>query len=221
MPPSPHELLEFLIATLARKPPSVPFRTGASVARYLDDLAYGHAGEERKALLLLSKVIWRQVFQFGKFRTAAKHQTIQFLEAFARTHLAEYDVTAALRMVADHPAPGKHETPRVLRSPNLGRSLGSGSPRLSSDLTERIYVAYWALRLTRIHGASGLIAKALNRYQVPTGSRQGDGTWSPYEIQSRVKQFEKSLKEGRNRKSRREALIAHWEGLYYPIKAPR
>jgi hypothetical protein len=220
MPPSPLELLEFLIATLARKPPPLSFRTGASVARYLDDLAYDYVGDERKTLLLLSKMIWRQVFQFAKFRTAAKAQTIQFLETFAQTHLAEYDLTAALRMVADHPAPGKHKTPRVLRSPNLAKILGPGSPRLFSDLTERIYVAYWALRLRRLHGASGLIAKALNRYQVPTGSRQGDGRWSPYEIKNRVKQFEKSL-EGRNRMSRRAALIQCWEGLYYPIKAAR
>lgn len=221
MPPTPHELLEFLIATLARKPPAVPFRTGASVARYLDDLAYECKGDERKTLLLFSKAVWRQVFQFGKFRTAAKNQTLQFLETFTETLLADYDVKAVMSTVAAHPAPNKHRTPRILRSVNFGISMGSQSRRLSSDLTERIYVAYWALRFGRVHGASRLIADTLNRYRVPTGSRQGDGTWSPYEIQDRVKQFDKSLKGCRDRRSRREALIAHWEGLHYPIKAPR
>lgn len=221
MPPSPLELLEYLIATLARKPRAVSFRTGASVARYLDDLAYDRKGDERKALLLLSKAVWRQVFQFAKFNTAAKDQTLQFLETFTQTLLADYDVKAVMQMVAAHPAPSKHRTLPVLRSVNLAISMGSGSRRLSSDLTERIYVAYWALRFNRAHGASRTIANALNRYQVPTGSRQGDGTWSPYEVQSRVKQFDKSLKGRRDRKSRREALLAHWQGLYYPIKAPR
>ena len=61
----------------------------------------------------------------------------------------------------------------------------------------------------------------LNRHKILTGSRQGDGTWSAYEVQARVKQFDKIQKDPRNRKSKREALIAHWEGLYYPIKASR
>jgi hypothetical protein len=220
MPPTPHELLEFLIATLARKPPAVPFRTGASVARYLDDLAYECKGDERKTLLLLSKAVWRQVFQFAEFKIAAKDQTLQFLETFTQTLLADYEVKAVMSMVAAHQAPSKHRTPRILRSVNLGISMGAGSRRLSSDLTERIYMAYWALRFGRVHGASGLIAKTLDRYQVPTGSRQGDRTWSSYEIQDRVKQFDKSLKGCRDRRSMREALIGHWEGLYYPIKAP-
>jgi len=221
MPPTPHELLEFLIATLARKPPAVPFRTGASVARYLDDLAYECKGDERKTLLLLSKAVWRQVFQFAEFKIAAKDQTLQFLETFTQTLLADYDVKAVMSMVAAHQAPSKHRTPRILRSVNLGISMGSGSRRLSSDLTERIYVAYSALRIKRVHSASGLVAEMLNRYKIPTGSRQGDRTWSQYEVQARVKQFEKSPKDLRNRKSKREALIAHWEGLYYPIKAAR
>jgi hypothetical protein len=221
MPPTPHELLEFLIATVARKPPTVPFRIGASVARYLDDLAYECEGEERKTLLELSKAVWRQVFQFAEFKTAPKDQTLQFLETFTQTLLADYDVKAVMRLVAAHPAPGKHRTPRILRSVNLGISMGSGSRRLSSDLTERIYVAYSALRIKRVHSASGLVAEMLNRYKIPTGSRQGDRTWSQYEVQARVKQFEKSPKDLRNRKSKREALIAHWEGLYYPIKAAR
>jgi len=221
MPPTPHELMEFLIATLARRPPAVPFRTGASVARYLDDLAYECKGAERATLLLLSKAVWRQVFQFAEFKTATKDQTFQLLETFTQTLLSDFDIKAVTRIVAAHPAPSKHRAPLILRSVNLGISMGSPSRRLSSDLTERIYVAYWALRFGHVHGATRTIANALNRYQVPTGSRQGDGTWSPYEIQSRVKQFEKSFKNRRDRKSRREALIVHWQSLYYPIKAPR
>jgi hypothetical protein len=221
MPPTPYELLEFLIATVARKPPAVPFRIGASVARYLDDLAYECKGEERKTLLELSKAVWRQAFQFAEFKTAPKEQTLEFLETFTQTLLADYDVKVVMRLVAAHPAPGKHRRPRILRSVNLGISMGAGSRRLSSDLTERIYVAYSALRINRVHGASGLVAEMLNRYKIPTGSRQGDGTWSEYEVQARVKQFDKSPEDSRNRKSKREALIAHWVGLYYPIKAAR
>jgi len=158
--------MEFLIATVACKPPAVPFRIGASVARYLDDLAYEYKGKERAILLELSKAIWRQVFQFAKFKTAPKQQALEFLETFTQTLLADYDLKAGIDLVAAHPAPGKHRIPRVRRSVNIGINLGPRSRRLSSDLTERIYVAYWALRINRVHAASGLVSETLNRYKI-------------------------------------------------------
>jgi hypothetical protein len=218
MSPTPHELLEFLIATVARKPPAVPFRIGASVARYLDDLAYHHRGEERKLLLLLSSAVWRQVFQFANFQTATKEQTLQFLETFMPTLLSDYDVKRGMGLVSSHARPGKHQIPKVLRSVNLSITMGPGSPRLSDDLTERIYVAYWALRLKSVHGASRFVAETLNRHKIPNGSRQGDGAWSGYDVQARVKQFDKTRERGRNRGSKPQAMIARWEGLYYSIK---
>jgi len=112
MPPSPLELLEFLCANLARKPPALSFRLGASVARYLDDLAYEVKGSQRQDLLLLAKVVWGRVFQFSEFERAAKGETIQFLKDFSQTHLAGYDLTSAMEAVDSRPPPGKHKPPR-------------------------------------------------------------------------------------------------------------
>jgi hypothetical protein len=79
MPPSPFEVLNFLCVTLARKPLAVSFRQGAAVARNLDDLVYELApGRERQRILLLSRAIWGMVFQFSKFKTATKEETITF-----------------------------------------------------------------------------------------------------------------------------------------------
>ena len=51
MPPSPFELMEFLFATIARKPRAVPFQKGAAVARYLDNLIYQlPPGKERQLI---------------------------------------------------------------------------------------------------------------------------------------------------------------------------
>jgi hypothetical protein len=100
MPPSPFELLNFLFATVVRKPPAVPFRQGAAVARYLDDLAYElEAGRERQYILLLSRVIWGKVFQFSKFKTATKEEATQFLDKFGQAHLVTYNVDAAVETV--------------------------------------------------------------------------------------------------------------------------
>ena len=84
MPPSPFELLNFLCVTLARKPPAMPFRQGAAVARYLDDLVYELApGPDREGILRLSRAVWGTVFQFSKFKTATKEEAIHFWKTLA------------------------------------------------------------------------------------------------------------------------------------------
>jgi hypothetical protein len=108
---TPFELLEFLCATLARRPQPPPFRLGAAVARYLNTLAY-HVppGQERQRLLLLSKVIWGRVFQFAKFQTAKKEEPIRFLQDFSQTHLANYNVAAAIETVRSSPTADRERT---------------------------------------------------------------------------------------------------------------
>jgi hypothetical protein len=220
MPPTPFELLDFLCATLARRPEAVPFRLGAAAARYLDILAYAlPAGPERQRLLFLSKVIWGRVFQFAKFQTATKEETIQFLQDFSRTHLATYNVAAAIETMRSSGAAARHVPPRILRSPGMSVTLNPRGPRLSDDLTERICAAYWAFRLAGISKASGHVAKALNNYSIPTRSRKGDKSWTSYEVAERVKQHEPRMVRapGASLRDARRALVEKWNALYYPI----
>jgi len=217
MPPSPFELLEFLCATLARKPPPMPFRQGAGVARYLDTLAYElDHGTERQRLLALSKVVWGHVFQFAEFKAASMDETIQFLEAFAPTHLARYNTAAAIQTVRASGVPQAYRPPRILRSPNLGITTNQ---RMSDDLTERICTGYWAFRFAGYRGARSHVADALNRYQIPMHSLVGDQSWTGYEVAERVKQHEARVFAGRSsaRKAARQKLVDKWNALYYPV----
>ena len=223
MPPTPFELLEFLCATLARRPQAMPFRLGAAVARYLDTLAYDvPPGPERQRLLFLSKVIWGRVFQFANFQTAKKEETIRFLQDFSKTHLATYNAAAAIQTVRSSPVAGKHVSPRILRSPRMSVTLAPFGPRLSDDLTERICAAYWAFRLARVSYARSRVAKALNNYGIPTRSRKGDKSWTSYEVAERVKQYEPRMVRvpGSSLQDARKALVEKWNALYFPITSP-
>jgi hypothetical protein len=220
MPPSPFELLNFLCVTLARKPPAVPFRRGAAVARYLDDLVYELApGRERQRILLLSQVIWGKVFQFSKFKTATKEEAIHFLEDFRRTHLATYNVEAAVTTVSSAKILKGHVYPTVLRSPGQSVTLGPGMSRYSDDLSERICAGYWTLRFAGIHGAREHVAQALNHHGIRTRSRNAGTAWTGFEVAERVKQYEARFFVKGSRDVARRFLTEKWsKTLYYPIK---
>jgi hypothetical protein len=220
MPPSPFELLNFLFVTVARKPLVLHLREGAAVARYLDDLVYEMPpGPERQLISLFCKAIWGRVFQFSKFRTATKEETIEFLERFAQTHLATYDTVAAVKAVSTSSAPKPHVTPSVLRAPGVSVTLGQGNKNFSDDLSERICAGYWALRLAGEFGARGHVAKALNHYGIRTRSRTGDAAWTGAEVDERTKQHEaRAFPKGPKQVAgARKALVAMWQELYYPI----
>ena len=220
MPPSPFEVLNFLCVTLARKPPAVSFRQGAAVARYLDDLVYElAAGPDRQRILRLSQVIWGKVFQFSKFKTATKEEAIKFLEDFRLTHLATYNVEAAVKTVSSAKVLKGHVYPTVLRSPGQSVTLGAGMGRYSDDLSERICAGYWVLRLAGIHGAREHVAKALNHHRIRTRSRKAGATWTGFEVAERMKQFEARFFAKRRRKAARQVLVEKWSQIvYYPIK---
>jgi len=223
MPPSPFEVLNFLCVTLARKPPPVSLRQGAAVARYLDDLVYElAAGPDRQRILRLSQVIWGKVFQFSKFKTATKEKAIDFLEDFRRTHLATYNVEAAVRAVSSAKVLKGHVYPTVLRSPGQSVTLGAGMGRYSDDLSERICAGYWVLRLAGIHGAREHVAKALNHHRIRTRSRKAGATWTGFEVAERMKQYEARTFAKGSRRNARQALVEKWSRIvYYPIKLLR
>jgi hypothetical protein len=217
MPPSPCELMEFLFVTIARKPKAVPFRKGAAVARYLDNLIYQlPPGKERQLISRLAKAVWGQVFQFAKFKMSKRIETIQFLEAFSQTHLSMFDTATAINTVRSSSAPPDYRPRPILRSPNLGIATDR---RLRDDLTERICAAYWALRLARIPNARRQVAEALTRRGIPTRSRTGDLSWTGFEVTERVKQYEAQVlaRLSPDRKAARRALVEKWTMLYYPI----
>jgi hypothetical protein len=220
MPPSPFEVLNFLCVTLARKPPVVSLRQGAAVARYLDDLVYElGAGPDRQRILRLSQVIWGKVFQFSKFKTATKEEAIEFLEDFRLTHLATYNVEAAVKTVSSAKVLKRHVYPTVLRSPGQSITLGSSMGRYSDDLSERICAGYWVLRLAGIHGAREHVAKALNHHGIRTRSPKAGGTWTGFEVNERVKQYEARCFAKRERDIARQVLVGKWSRVvYYPIK---
>ena len=97
-------------------------------------------------------------------------QKIQFLKEHARTYFASFDIDRLVEFIRKRQEPTRHA--EFFRPPKLlgkGRSVsGQGPARLKDDLTERIYVAYHALRRIRIRNARGRIAAVLNRLGLET-----------------------------------------------------
>lgn len=93
--------------------------------------------------------------------------------------------------------------------------VGPGTPRLADDLSERIYASYHALRRARCHGARSVVAQALNRRGIKTGSREADKEWGAEEVWDRVKRYENRLKDkfkftGERLESARGAIVDRW-----------
>jgi len=188
MPPSPQHLVEFMLATIARRLPPVPFREGAAVARYLDDLAWQVSpGPQRRLLTQLARAMWTAVFQYAPFKSADKATALGLLEKFGQTHLAEFDVKAAIKTVRSSDPPSRQHHLPALRAPFMQPTLGLGSPRIADDLTERICAGYWALRFGGVPKARTQLANALNRHEIRTESRRGGASWGAYEVAERVK----------------------------------
>jgi hypothetical protein len=69
------------------------------------------------------------------------------------------------------------------------------NPRLQDDLTERIFIAYHALKQIHVKKTRDLIAKKLNSLGAPpnqTDAKSGSA-WGEPEVNSRVMQFRKVL----------------------------
>jgi len=222
MPPSPQHLVEFLLTTIARRLPPIPFRQGAAVARYLEDLAYEVSpGQRRQLLLLVRKEVWMAVFQHAPFKSARKETVLRFLEEFGQTHLVAFDVKSAIETVRASDLPKRQHPPPALRAPFMQETLGPGSPRVSDDLTERICAAYWALRFGGVSKARTQLANALNRHGIRTRSLKADAAWGPTEVTERVKQYETRVlsKLAPNLKAARQWLVKKWSVFYYPNPA--
>jgi hypothetical protein len=194
---SPDEIgtfLEFLFAEIARKPKRLKLRETAGVARYLKAVAFeAPPSLERDTVEGLAEVIWLTMLDTGQIEIAQRDGVIHFLRKHADTYLASWGVERIVEFVHSLPEPSRHT--EFFRPPKLlgkQRSAGGQGPaRLQDDLTERIYVAYYALRRTRIRNARRLIAAVLNQHGFQTSARSATvRTWSSAEVIERVQQFE-------------------------------
>lgn len=120
-----------------------------------------------------------------------------------------------MEFVHNLPEPSRHT--EFFRPPKLlgkHRSAGGQGPaRLQDDLTERIYVAYHALRRTRTRNARGRIAAVLNQHGFQTHAQSATiRTWGSAEIIERVQQFEGRIVR-QHRLSKREDRAKEIERL--------
>jgi hypothetical protein len=167
------------------------------VARYLRALALEMSARQERALVQrLSEMVWLTLFDRGEIRMAAKQQAIHFLKEHAKTYLNSFDINRIVQLVTELGEPSRHaETLRPPRLMGRQRSVhGQGKAQLQDDLSERIYVAYYALRRAGTKNARTRIAAALNRFHLKTRARPGtERTWGSAEVMERVRQFEDRL----------------------------
>jgi hypothetical protein len=161
--------LDALFAQSASKPAEIRLREGARVARYLKALALSSPpGEEHKLLMGLAEATWRLVFEVAPIQMATREEVLRFLKRYERTYFGQRNVKGAVGLIRNSASP----EPRVdfFRPPKLvsvrGAVQGIGGPRVSDDLSERIYAAYYALRRVRLRGSKSLrSAGALDEVQ--------------------------------------------------------
>lgn len=98
---------------------------------------------------------------------------------------------------------------------------GEQYAHLRDDLSERIYAAYWSLRLAKIDSARRCIANKLRESGIKYGGSRGAvETWDSDAVNDRVKQFEaRSLGAARSSEKQREkhrrTSAAKWLTLFY------
>ena len=183
--------LEFLFADVARKPEEMRLREAASVAKYLDALAHEERepGQDRQVLEYLSRVVWRTALRAAPITLSAQDAAIDFLQRHSGTYLLDRAVDRAVKLIRERPVPTNPTN--LARLVSRGMSIESESVARLHDLSERIYAAYWALRLAKVHGARKRVAEMLNAKGRKRSTR-GDRTcgWDSDTVHERVKQFE-------------------------------
>ena len=189
--------LSYVFGQLARKPRRLKLTETARVARYLKAIAAELPGSPQRVMLdRLAEMIWLTFLEVGRIEIGTKPEAIRFLQEHAHTYLSSLDVKGIVEQVDQRDEPSRHR--EFFRPPNLmgeGRSGPGGGPaRLQDDLTERIYVAYYALRRASIRNARGRIAAVLNQLGIRTQARSDTAqTWGSPEVIERVHQFEDGI----------------------------
>lgn len=213
--------LGYVFADVARKPEPLSFRDGVAAVRLLQGLAALPSARGHGVFLTRSAMmLWRILLPSASERVASPEKAVAFLEKHADTYLANaIDAGRLVRLIREGPrVKSSKQRPPLLMSQKRSVS-GHGNPRLLDDLSERIFGAYWALRLSRIHGARRRIANPLNERELRS-AKLGPAPWGPDEVAERIKQYEKRLraKPDADRRPqlarRREGAAESWIGLF-------
>jgi hypothetical protein len=185
--------LLFMFAQVARKPMTLKLRETASVARYLKATAGELPGGPERAMVdHLADVVWLTLLQVGQINVSTRTETVRFIRQHAHTYLSTFDIERVVKLID-----GRAELSwgrESFRPPTLigkARSVRSAGPaRLQDDLTERIYVAYHALRRSGSPRVRGRISAILNQLGLKTHARPGTtSAWTSQEVIERVRQF--------------------------------
>jgi hypothetical protein len=179
-------------------------------------------GRERSELARLADTLWLALSRFAQVKFAEKQDIIAFLQQHASTYLNSFDIQEIEKLIKERPAP----TRQPFRPPALlgaQPSLSTSPARLQDDLTERIFVAYHALRMIEVRPARGKVAEALNQFGIESGVRSDTANdWGADEVIERVKQYQdrlirdfqrlqpEGLSEADFVSQRREKLVDNW-----------
>ena len=153
-------------------------------------------GKTRGKLDQLAETIWATLLRYAAIGLCDKGTVLTFLKKHANDYLTGFDAALglgeALDLIEKSPEPKggkKLLTPPALISRSYARS-GLGVPRISDDVSERIYAAYQALRQANVRGAAKRIASVLSRYGIPVREYPGRAAeWEAYFVHGRVKKF--------------------------------
>lgn len=223
--------LEETLGGLGRRPPEIRLKEGARVARFLRRLALEGVPKQQPDTPLsgnqqrdqeqvsehhqlrlheLGETIWNILLQNAPIEPAKPTAAIRFLKRYESTFLTHHRVPEALNTIQALGLPAESKdtfSPPNLVAPTI-TSTGEGNPRLSDDLSERIYVTYFALRRQKKRGVGKEIANVLERLQIGR-IRSKEGVWTYEVVQDRIKQYKRrksrELSEG-SAKDRKEAL---------------
>ena len=180
--------LEETLRDLGRRPPEIRLKEGARVARFLRCLARdgvpkdptdcrSQADEEQQDqtrvseqdqmwLYQLGETIWNEILQNAPIEPAKPNEAIRFLKRCESTFLTNHRVPEALKTIQALELPAESEDafpPPNLISPTI-TSTGEGNPRLSDDLSERIYGVYFALRRQHRRGCEQADCKSAHEF---------------------------------------------------------
>ena len=208
--------LEGLFADIGRRAAKIRLLRTASVVRFLRRLAVDgvpsdvldagsaavtkHWGKEslesrqtRTRLDEMALAIWNKLLQYGEISSSDPETALTFLKDHQRTYLVDFDVDEAIKLIATLRLPEDSEDPSP--PPHLisqrTTSVGEGNPYVSTDLTEKIYIAYQVLKRHQIKSAQERLAKTLARLKVE--HERGDSAWDYVQINDKVKQYNRRL----------------------------